>query len=255
MIQFKEKSRKLRNQQQTEADAEADSQKGQKSQESVSTGLFTYPVLMAADILLYRADLVPVGEDQKQHIELTRDVAVRINDKYGGRKWKKRGGRGGRVLSLPEPYIPKVGARIMSLQDGTSKMSKSAENEGSRINLLDTPKQIETKFKRAKTDLFEGLEFGNPERPEATNLLSMYQLATGYSKESILQECGSMRWSEFKPKLAEAVIASLNPLQTRYKEIMDDPSYLESVLEEGAQKASAVADQTVNDVKDAMGFL
>ena len=252
MIQFKEKSRKLRSQ---PADDDGEESAAKKSVESVSTGLFTYPVLMAADILLYKADLVPVGEDQKQHIELTRDIAERINGTYCGRKWKKRGGRGGRVFSVPEPFIPKVGARVMSLQDGTSKMSKSAENDGSRINLLDTPKQIETKFKRAKTDLFEGLEFDNPERPEATNLLSIYQLATGYSKESIVQECGSMRWSEFKPKLAEAVIASLSPLQSRYKELIDDPAYLESVLKEGAEKASGVADQTVNDVKDAMGFL
>lgn len=255
MIQFKEKSRKLRSQD-AEAEAEGGESEGKQSnKESVSTGLFTYPVLMAADILLYRADLVPVGEDQKQHIELTRDIAVRINDKYGGRKWKKRGGRGGRVLSVPEPYIPPVGARIMSLQDGTSKMSKSAENDGSRINLLDTAKQIETKFKRAKTDLFDGLEFGNPERPEATNLLSIYQLATGCSKESIIQECGAMRWSEFKPKLAEAVIASLEPLQSKYKDLLEDPAYLDSILKEGAEKASEVADQTVRDVKDAMGFL
>ena len=158
-------------------------------------------------------------------------------------------------MTIPEPYIPPVGARIMSLQDGTSKMSKSAENDGSRINLLDTPKQIETKFKRAKTDLFEGLEFGNPERPEATNLLSIYQLATGQTKEQIVSECGSMRWSEFKPKLAEAVIASLEPLQSRYNELLADPAYLDGILKEGAEKAAAVADQTVTDVKDAMGFV
>ena len=252
MIQYKEKSRKLRR---VEEDENEDEEVKRKSRESVSTGLFTYPTLMAADILLYRADLVPVGEDQKQHIELTRDIASRINDKFGGRKWKKRGGRGGRVLTIPEPYIPPVGARIMSLQDGTSKMSKSAENDGSRINLLDTPKQIETKFKRAKTDLFEGLEFGNPERPEATNLLSIYQLATGQTKEQIVSECGSMRWSEFKPKLAEAVIASLEPLQSRYNELLADPAYLDGILKEGAEKAAAVADQTVTDVKDAMGFV
>ena len=123
----------------------------------------------------------------------------------------------------------------MSLQDGTSKMSKSAENDGSRINLLDTPKQIETKFKRAKTDLFEGLEFGNPERPEATNLLSIYQLATGQTKEQIVSECGSMRWSEFKPKLAEAVIASLEPLQSRYNELLADPAYLDGILRGGGE--------------------
>ena len=159
------------------------------------------------------------------------------------------------MLSVPEPYIPPVGARIMSLQDGTSKMSKSAENDGSRINLLDTPKQIQTKFKRAKTDLFEGLEFGNPERPEATNLLSLYQLATGYTKDSIMQECGSMRWSEFKPLLADAVVASLEPLQQKYADLVDDPAYLDAILEQGAEKASSVAEETVRDVKDAMGFL
>ncbi|CAI5487639.1 unnamed protein product [Closterium sp. Naga37s-1] len=163
MIQFKEKAR--------------------KAGEDVGTGLLTYPLLMAADILLYQCDVVPVGEDQRQHLELTRDVAARINNLYGGRKWKKRGGRGGRVFKVPEAMIPPAGARIMSLTDGTSKMSKSAPSDMSRINLLDPPEVIANKIKRCKTDSFTGMEFGNPERPECQNLLSIYQIVTGRTKE------------------------------------------------------------------------
>ena len=262
MIQFKEKSRKLKAMSEEaeaagagDAAADAAAQQPKGGVESVSCGLFTYPVLMAADILLYRADVVPVGEDQKQHIELTRDIANRVNDKFGGRKWKKRGGRGGRVLAVPEPYIPQVGARVMSLSDGTSKMSKSAESDLSRINLLDSPKDIMNKIKRAKTDTFEGLEYGNPERPEATNLLSLYKLATKQSMDDILQECGNMRWGEFKPRLGEALVESLRPLQAEYKALMDDPANIDTILDEGAEKASEVANQTVKDVKDAMGFV
>jgi tryptophanyl-tRNA synthetase len=187
MIQFKEKAR--------------------KQGEDVSVGLLDYPVLMAADILLYNADVVPVGEDQRQHLELTRDIAARVNNLYGGGKWKKMGKlpgaskrapsgrfRGGEILKVPDAFIPKAGARVMSLTDGSSKMSKSNPAEGSRINVLDTPDEIAKKIKRCKTDAFEGMEFGNPERPEATNLLTMYQLCTGMTQEEVLAECGAMRW-------------------------------------------------------------
>uniref|UniRef100_A0A7R9V1U2 tryptophan--tRNA ligase n=1 Tax=Chlamydomonas euryale TaxID=1486919 RepID=A0A7R9V1U2_9CHLO len=235
MIQFKEKSR--------------------KQGEEVRAGLLTYPVLMAADILLYQADLVPVGEDQKQHLELTRDIAERVNGLYGGKGWKKRGGRGGRVFKVPEVFIPPAGARVMSLQDGTAKMSKSAENDLSRINLTDTAKDIQNKVKRCKTDAFEGLEFGNEERPECTNLLTLYQLASGQTKEAVAAEVAAMRWGDFKPKLADALVAHLEPIQTKYADLMSDPAYIDSVLTRGADAANETAARTLADCKDAMGFV
>jgi len=155
-------------------------EKAKKQGENVGVGLFGYPVLMAADILLYQADLVPVGEDQRQHLELTRDICRRFNDQY----CKKRRN----TFREPEALIVKEGARVMSLQDGTSKMSKSAENDNSRINLLDPPDVISKKIKKCKTDLFTGLEWDNPERPECTNLLNMYQAVTGRTREDILAE-------------------------------------------------------------------
>ena len=248
MIQFKEKAR--------------------KQGEDVSVGLLDYPVLMAADILLYNADVVPVGEDQRQHLELTRDIAGRVNNLYGGGKWKKMGKlpgasekapsgrfRGGQVLKVPDAYIPEAGARVMSLTDGTAKMSKSNPAEGSRINVLDTPDEIAKKIKRCKTDAFEGMEFDNPERPEATNLLTMYQLCTGMSRDEVLTECSAMRWGDFKPALTDAVISHLEPIQGRYKEIVEETGYLDSVLAKGADAANEVAEKTVADVRDAMGFM
>ena len=229
-------------------------EKAIKQGEDVGVGLLDYPVLMAADILLYQADLVPVGEDQRQHLELTRDIAGRVNDKYGGKKWKKRGGRGGRVFRVPEAFIPPAGARVMSLTDGTNKMSKSDPADGSRINLLDTPDEIAKKVKRCKTDAFDGLEFGNPERPESKNLLTIYQLATGMTEEEVLNEVGSLRWGEFKPVLADAVIEHLRPIQERYAEVRGDDAMLEAVLAKGATAAAAVANQTVDDCRDALGF-
>eukprot|EP00879_Flechtneria_rotunda_P017772 GHRR01018631.1.p1 GENE.GHRR01018631.1~~GHRR01018631.1.p1 ORF type:complete len:274 (+),score=78.26 GHRR01018631.1:861-1682(+) len=235
MIQFKEKSR--------------------KQGEDVRAALMTYPVLMAADILLYQADLVPVGEDQKQHLEFTRDIAERVNSTFGGRNWKKRGGRGGNVFKVPEPLIPPDGARIMSLQDGTSKMSKSADNDASRINLTDSPDVIRQKVKRCKTDSFLALEWDIPERPEATNLLTIYQLATGKTKEEVLTDVSGMNWGAFKPLLTDALIAHLQPIQTKYKLIMQDPCYVDDVLARGAAAASETAFATLDLVKDAMGFV
>lgn len=235
MIQFKEKSR--------------------KQGEDVRAGLLTYPVLMAADILLYQADLVPVGEDQKQHLELTRDIAERVNGLYGGKPWKKRGGRGGRVFRVPEPFIPPAGARVMSLQDGTAKMSKSAENDLSRINLTDSIDAIANKVKRCKTDAFEGLVFDDPQRPECNNLLTLYQLATGKTKADVAAEVQTMRWGDFKPKLADALVEHLRPIQTRYTELMSDTSYVDDVLTDGARVANETANRTLEGCKDAMGFL
>ncbi|GMN40013.1 hypothetical protein TIFTF001_009244 [Ficus carica] len=287
MIQFKEKSRKT-------------------GDENVGVALLTYPVLMASDILLYQSDFVPVGEDQKQHLELTRELAERVNYLYGGRKWKKLGGRGGAIFKVPEPLIPPAGARVMSLVDGLSKMSKSAPSDQSRINLLDPKdnhhharwvssilsfdiavlstgmKVIAYKIKRCKTDSFPSLEFDNPERPECNNLLSIYQLVSGRTKEEVAQECQGLNWGTFKSVLTDALIDHLHPIQfsliapspdiayssseinlfysrkqffVRYDEIISDVAYLDRILAEGAAKASEIADSTLNNVYQAMGFL
>ncbi|XP_065622338.1 tryptophan--tRNA ligase, chloroplastic/mitochondrial isoform X2 [Quercus suber] len=210
---------------------------------------------MASDILLYQSDFVPVGEDQKQHLELTRELAERVNFLYGGRKWKKLGGRGGTIFKVPEPLIPPAGARVMSLTDGLSKMSKSTPSDQSRINLLDSKDVIANKIKRCKTDSFIGLEFDNPERPESNNLLSIYQLMSGKTKEEVAQECENMNWGTFKILLTDALIDHLQPIQVRYEEIMSDSAYLDRVLAEGATKAADIADATLNNVYQAMGFL
>lgn len=222
-------------------------EKAVKQGENVSVGLLDYPVLMAADILLYNADKVPVGEDQKQHLELTRDIAVRINDKFGTRKDP--------VLKMPEPMIASYGARVMSLTDGTSKMSKSDPSEMSRINLLDAPDVIVKKIKRCKTDLVKGLAFDDPERPECNNLLTLYMLLSNQTKETVTTECQDMGWGQFKPLLTDTAIKSLKPIQDKYHEIMDDQGYLQSVLREGRFKAETIANATLSRVKNALGYL
>ncbi|ACK68819.1 tryptophanyl-tRNA synthetase [Gloeothece citriformis PCC 7424] len=222
-------------------------EKAVKQGENVSVGLLDYPVLMAADILLYDADKVPVGEDQKQHLELTRDIAVRINDQFGTPEKP--------ILKIPDPLIRKEGARVMSLTDGTRKMSKSDPSDLSRINLLDPPELIEKKIKRCKTDPIRGLTFDDPERPECNNLLNLYTILSGKTKEEVAQMCGDMGWGQFKPLLTSAVIESLSQIQTKYQEIMNDKGYLDSVLREGRYKASQVANATLTRVKESFGYL
>ena len=222
-------------------------EKALKQEENVSTGLLDYPVLMAADILLYDADKVPVGEDQKQHLELTRDIAVRLNDKFG--KKKKQ------VLKIPEPLIRQEGARVMSLTDGTKKMSKSDPSDMSRINLLDSPEAIAKKIKRCKTDPVKGLTFDQNSRPECNNLLYLYTILSGKEKEAVAAECAEMGWGQFKPLLTEVTIEAMKPIQQKYQEIMEDKSYLDSVLGEGRQKAEEVAHRTLSRVKNALGYL
>lgn len=222
-------------------------EKALKQGENVSVGLLDYPVLMAADILLYDADRVPVGEDQKQHIELTRDIAARVNDKFGDKKTS--------VLKIPEPLIRQEGARVMSLTDGTRKMSKSDESEMSRINLLDSPAEIQKKIKRCKTDPIKGLVFDDPERPECNNLLTLYTLLSGKTKAEVALECQDMGWGQFKPLLTETAISALQPIQDKYKEIVTEKGYLDSVLREGAHKAKFVADRTLARVKNALGYI
>ncbi|MGI8933373.1 MAG: tryptophan--tRNA ligase [Phormidesmis sp.] len=226
MIQFKEKS--------------------VKQGENVSIGLMDYPVLQAADILLYEPDKVPVGEDQKQHLELTRDIAARLNFQFGSEDKP--------VLKVPEPLIRKAGARVMSLTDGTKKMSKSDPSDQSRIDLTDPPAVITKKIKRAKTDPERGLEFDNPERPECNNLLSLYQLLSDQTQAAVAAECEAMGWGQFKPLLAETTVAALQPIQTKYDELMSDRAYLQQILAEGKEKAQAIAAPTLAKVKTAMGF-
>ena len=223
-------------------------EKAVKQGDNVSVGLLDYPVLMAADILLYDADLVPVGEDQKQHLELARDIAQqRVNARFGREESP--------VLKVPRPLILREGARVMSLTDGRSKMSKSDPNEGSRITLLDPPELITKKIKRAKTDPERGLEFNNPDRPETDNLLGLYAILSGRGRDAVARECVEMGWGQFKPLLAEATVAALEPIQERYRLLMNDRAQLETVLKDGRDRAGAVADQTVKRTREAMGFL
>jgi tryptophanyl-tRNA synthetase len=220
-------------------------EKAIKQGENVNAGLLDYPVLMAADILLYQADKVPVGEDQKQHLELTRDIAVRFNHQFAKQK---------PVLKLPEPLIQTDGARVMSLTDGTKKMSKSDPSDLSRINILDEPELIQKKIKKCKTDLERGLNFDALDRPECRNLMALYMLMSGKSKVAVANECQDLGWGQFKPLLTEATIEHLRPIQAKYKEVMADQTYLESVLRAGKVQAALIADRTLAEVKAALGF-
>ncbi|NJR64556.1 MAG: tryptophan--tRNA ligase [Leptolyngbyaceae cyanobacterium CRU_2_3] len=221
-------------------------EKAIKQGENVGAGLLNYPVLMAADILLYDTDKVPVGEDQKQHLELTRDIAARLNYLYGTEEKP--------VLKLPEPVIRTEGARVMSLTDGTRKMSKSDPSDMSRINLLDPPDLIQQKIKRCKTDSVRGLTFDDSERPECSNLLTLYMILSNQTKESVTQKCADMGWGQFKPLLTETAIAALKPIQDKYYEIMAEPGYLDHVLKQGRERAEAIANPTLAKVKAALGY-
>ncbi len=221
-------------------------EKAIKQGDSVSMGLMDYPVLMAADILLYQADRVPVGEDQKQHLELTRDIVTRFNHLFATPEQP--------VFKMPEPLILAEGARVMSLTDGTKKMSKSDPSDLSRINILDSPELIKQKIKKCKTDTERGLNFDNPDRPECRNLLGLYAIVSEQTKEAVAIECREMGWGQFKPLLAESMIAHLSPIQAKYQEVMLDRAYLESVLRTGREKAEAVADETLAAAKEALGF-
>lgn len=210
--------------------------------DSVGAGLFVYPSLMAADILVYNADLVPVGEDQKQHLELTRDLAGRFNHRFGD------------FFTIPEPYIPEVGARIMSLDDGTKKMSKSDPNAGSRINLLDTPDVIRKKISRATTDSGREVVFDRANKPEISNLMSIYAECSGMSLQQIADKYEGQMYGGFKKDLGEAVAALLEPIQQRYHEIRSS-GMLGDILAQGAESARESAARTLAGVKERMGFL
>ena len=217
--------------------------KSSKHAENVNGGLFTYPSLMAADILLYQPDLVPVGHDQKQHCELTRDVAKRFNGIYGD------------VFKIPEPYIPETGARIMSLNAPESKMSKSMP-EGC-VFLMERPEDIQRKFKRAITDsdTENCVRFDRENKPGVANLMSIYSAVTGKSYEEIENEFIGCGYGKFKPVVGEAVIEHLRPIREEASKIMKDKAYLESVYRDGAQKASYVAEKTLRKVYKKVGFV
>lgn len=210
--------------------------------ESVGAGLFVYPALMAADILIYNADLVPVGEDQKQHLELTRDLAGRFNHRFGD------------YFTLPEPYIPEVGARIMSLDDASKKMSKSNPNPGSYIALLDSPDEIRKKISRATTDSGREVKFDPTGKPEVSNLITIYSQCSGLSIAEVEQRYEGQMYGPFKKDLAEVVVSVLEPLQQRYREIRESGE-LRSILRQGAERASEMAEKTLQDVQRLMGFV
>ncbi len=216
--------------------------KSQKHPENINAGLFTYPVLMAADILLFNADLVPIGSDQRQHLELARDVALRFNGIYGD------------VFTVPDGYYPKVGARVMSLQDPTSKMSKSDENENAKIMLTDEPDAIVRKFKRAVTD--SGSEVrAAADKPGVTNLIEIYGALCGKTAAQVQSEFSGRGYGEFKLAVGEQVADSLRPVQEEYRRILADKQYLECVLRDSAEKAEAVAGKTVRKVYKKVGFV
>jgi tryptophanyl-tRNA synthetase len=212
-----------------------------QGKDAVSAGLLTYPPLMAADILLYSADLVPVGEDQKQHLELTRDLAERFNKKYND------------IFTIPEVRIPKVGARIMSLADPTKKMSKSDANPKAFITLLDDPKQIEKKIKSAVTDSDGIVKFDKENKPGVSNLLSIYSILNNESIEQIEARYEGKGYGEFKTDVAEVVVNALAPIQAKHKDLMESDT-LDEILDQGAEKANAVAHKMVKKMENAMGL-
>ena len=212
-----------------------------RGKESAPTGLFTYPVLMAADILLYDTDVVPVGNDQKQHIELTRDIAQRINNKY-----KK-------TFVVPDGRFMKAGARIMSLDDPTSKMSKSNENIHSRISLLDPPNKIKKSIMRATTDSDGIIKFDPENKPGVSNLLTIYSVLSGISIEDLEKKYEGCGYGDFKKDLVEVTVNALAPIQERYNEIRNSEELIK-ILEDGAKKADAIAQKTMKRVKDKFGL-
>ncbi len=216
--------------------------KSAKHPENINAGLFTYPSLMAADILVYQADMVPVGEDQKQHLELTRDVAGRFNNVYGN------------TFRIPEPYIGKQGARIMSLADPTRKMSKSDENQNATVSILDKPEQIVKKFKRAVTD--SDMEVCYKEGKDGiNNLMSIYSVVTGKTMDEITAEFSGKGYGDFKTAVGEAVAEELRPVREEFDRLMADKAYLEQCYKEGAEKASRIASRTMEKVKRKVGLI
>ena len=217
--------------------------KSAKNADNINGGLFTYPALMAADILLYQADYVPVGEDQKQHVELTHAIARRFNGIYGD------------VFKLPEPYIPKVGARIMSLTNPSAKMSKSESEDTGRILLMDSPDTIMRNFKRAITDSETCVRYDRENKPGVSNLMTIYSSCTGKSYEQIEGEFAGQGYETFKSAVGEAVVETLRPIREEAARLLQDKAYLQNVCREGAERASYVAEKTLRKVFKKVGFV
>ena len=215
--------------------------KSAKHADNINAGLFTYPVLMAADILLYQADVVPVGIDQMQHLEITRDIAQRFNSIYGD------------VFTIPEPYIGKTGAKIMSLQDPAKKMSKSDENPNASVYLMDDPDTIMRKFKRAVTDS-EGQILYRDEQPGIKNLIDIYSSCTGKSPKDVEKEFEGKGYGDFKMAVGESVVSVLKPVQDRFYELEKDKEFIDSIIKENAEKANYYAQKTLRKVQKKVGF-
>ena len=217
--------------------------KSAKNADNINAGLFTYPALMAGDILLYQADLVPVGGDQKQHVELCRDIANRFNGIYG------------ETFKIPEPYIPKVGARIMSLTSPENKMSKSDKDPGGCVYMLEKPEDIMRKFKKAVTDSEASVRFDVANKPGVSNLMQIYAVATGKTFEEIEAEFAGRGYGDFKMAVGEAVVEMLRPIREETERLLADKAYLESIYRNGAERASYVANRTISKVYKKVGFL
>ena len=217
--------------------------KSAKNADNINAGLFTYPALMAADILLYQADLVPVGGDQKQHVEICRDVASRFNGLYGD------------VFNIPEPYIPPVGARVMSLANPANKMSKSDKDPNGCVYMLDKPEDIMRKFKKAVTDSDACVRYDKEQKPGVSNLMQIYSVAAGKSFQEIEQEFEGRGYGDVKKAVGESVVELLRPIREETERLLADKAYLESVYRAGAEKASRVADRTLSKVYKKVGFL
>jgi tryptophanyl-tRNA synthetase len=239
--------------------------KAGKDRENASVGLFTYPNLMAADILAYRATHVPVGEDQKQHLELTRDIAQKFNTDFSDRIAQLGLGvetqSGEETIAsffpLTEPVIGGPAARVMSLRDGTKKMSKSDPSDLSRINLIDDSETISKKIRKAKTDsepLPSDVD-GLMERPEADNLVGIYAALIDSDKDSVIRDFGGQQFSVFKPALADLAVEKLAPIAAEMRRISADPGYVDTILRDGGERASVLAEKTMRNVRDIIGFL
>ncbi|WEJ33360.1 tryptophan--tRNA ligase [Devosia sp. SD17-2] len=229
--------------------------KAGKNSENVSLGLLAYPSLMAADILLYKATQVPVGDDQKQHLELTRDIAAKFNNDYAASLAEQ--GLDPEFFPITEPLIAGPATRIMSLRDGTKKMSKSDPSDQSRISLLDDADAIAKKIKKATTDpaeLPETVE-GLAGRPEADNLVGIYAALTDKTKAEVLAEYGGAGWGKFKPALAELAVSVLGPMSGEMRRLLDDPATIDAVLRDGGERAGAIAEKTMSEVRRIVGFI
>lgn len=218
-------------------------EKAGKNTEKVSLGLYNYPVLMAADILLYNASHVPVGDDQKQHLELTRDIAIRFNETYNTNHF-----------IIPEPLILGDATRVMSLRDGTKKMSKSAESDNSRINLSDDAELIAKKFRKAKSDMEEGINYDIEKRPQASNLLTIYAALSEVTLKQAEAKFANSGFAEFKKELADIAVAKLSPINQRFNELKQDKTYLKEVLQEGQEKAGEIAEKNIKNIKEIIGL-